>query len=89
MGVAGSLVVFFVAWWIAFQAMLPFGVRSQHVEGDVTPGTEPAAPVAPGLGRKALWSTGIAFVIWAALYSFTEFSGVTWADLWFPWPERS
>jgi predicted secreted protein len=87
MGIAGSLVVFFIAWWIAFQAMLPFGVVSQH-EAETTPGTEPAAPLKPDLLKKGLWAAFWAFLVWAGLFYFIEYSGVGMKDLWFPFPER-
>jgi predicted secreted protein len=73
MGIAGSLMVISISWWLAFFMMLPIGVRSQLEEGSVVPGTEPSAPVAPQLRRKAVWSLVIALIIWAALFSLIEF----------------
>lgn len=72
MGIAGSLMVISIAWWLAFIALLPFGDRTQIDEGNVVPGTEPSAPVAPRLGRKAIWALGIALVVWVGLFWVVE-----------------
>ncbi|MDJ1156763.1 DUF1467 family protein [Chelatococcus sp. SYSU_G07232] len=65
MTVSGALALYFVIWWIVLFAVLPFGVRSQAESGEVTHGTEPGAPVRPGLLRKALITTAISAVIFA------------------------
>ena len=81
MGIAGSLMVISIAWWLAFFAMLPFGVRSQIEDGNVVPGTEPSAPIAPNLRRKAVWALVIALIAWALLYWVVEMSGLTVDDI--------
>ena len=55
-------------WWIVLFLTLPFGVRSQHEDGEgaVVPGTDPGAPVAPRMGRKLIWTTLISAVLFAA-----------------------
>jgi predicted secreted protein len=70
MSVAGAVAVYFVLWWTLLFAVLPFGVRSQHETGAITPGSEPGAPVAPALNEKAIWTTivaGIVFIVAAWL----------------------
>jgi predicted secreted protein len=73
MGIAGSLMVIAIAWWLAFFMMLPVGVRSQLEDGNVVPGTEPSAPVAPRLRNKAIAAFFIALAIWGVLFSVVEF----------------
>ena len=73
MGIAGSLMVLIIAWWLAFQALLPFGVRSHLEDGTVLPGTDPSAPTRPGLWRKAMYSGLIAIAVWAVLFPVIEF----------------
>lgn len=81
MGIAGSLMVISIAWWLAFFVMLPVGVRSQLEEGSVVPGTEPSAPIAPRLWRKALWALVIALGVWAVLFSLIEFRLILLDDI--------
>lgn len=63
MTVTGLTITFFLSWWMVFLATLPIGVRSQYEDGDVTDGTEPAAPVAANLAKKSLWATIGAVII--------------------------
>jgi predicted secreted protein len=70
---ATAAAVFFLIWWVVLFAVLPWGVRSQHEGGEVTPGTDPGAPVVPKLGRKLIWTTLVAGVLFAAFYvTYTE-----------------
>ena len=81
MGIAGSIMVLTIAWWIAFQAMLPIGIRSHAEDNSVIPGTEPSAPTHPNLGRKAIYSAVIAIGVWAVLFSVIEFRLLTIDDI--------
>jgi predicted secreted protein len=63
-----AVAVFFLIWWVVLFAVLPWGVHSQHEAGDITPGTDPGAPVLPHLGRKLLLTTVVASVVFAACY---------------------
>ena len=81
MGIAGSLMVISIFWWLAFFVLLPFGIRSQLEEGRVEPGTEPSAPAAPQLGRKAIWAFVIAMVLWGALFALINYQLVSLDDI--------
>ncbi len=71
-----AVAVYFTMWWIVLFAVLPFGVQSQHEAHeaggapDLPKGADPGAPVAPMLVRKALWTTLISAVLFAALYAY-------------------
>lgn len=72
----GGLAVYFVIWWTVLFAVLPFGVRSQAEAGSVEDGTDPGAPVVPGLMKKALITTVVAAVVFAGvwyIWSFYDF----------------
>ena len=68
--ISTAFAIYFVFWWIVLFLTLPFGVRSQHEDGEgagqVIPGTDPGAPVAPQMGRKLIWTTLISAVLFAA-----------------------
>lgn len=68
MNIVGGLALYFVIWWITLFAVLPFGIRSQEEAGDVVAGTEPGAPVLPGLVKKAVITSLIAAVIFAGVW---------------------
>jgi predicted secreted protein len=57
--------IYFVVWWIMLFLTLPFGVRSQHEDGESVPGTDPGAPVASQMGRKLIWTTILSAVFFA------------------------
>ncbi len=64
--ISTGFAIYFVFWWIVLFLTLPFGVRSQHEDGEGAPGTDPGAPVAPQMGRKLIWTTLISAVLFAA-----------------------
>jgi predicted secreted protein len=68
MPVTTAIAVFFLIWWVVLFAVLPWGVRSQHEGGEVSPGTDPGAPAIPRLGQKLIWTTVVSALIFAACY---------------------
>ncbi len=80
MNVGGSIVVLVIAWWLAFQALLPVGVKAPHETGETLSG-DPGAPVKPNLLKKGLWAGVIAVLVWAALFSVVHYSDLKIEDL--------
>jgi predicted secreted protein len=64
--ISTGFAIYFVIWWIALFLTLPFGVRSQHEDGEGTDGTDPGAPVITQMRAKLIWTTVISAVIFAA-----------------------
>jgi len=60
--------IYFLIWWVALFAVLPWGVRSQQEGGEVVPGTDPGAPVSHRLWSKLGWTTLVATMVFAILY---------------------
>ena len=60
--------VFFVIWWVVLFAVLPFGVRTQSENQDVTLGTTESAPSFHRMGRSLLITTLVAVAITGAFY---------------------
>ena len=72
-----AIAVFFTIWWVVLFAVLPIGVKSPHEAGGdakLPSGVDPGAPVAPMLAIKALWTTLISAVLFAALYAYMTWS---------------
>ncbi|MGE0340769.1 MAG: DUF1467 family protein [Xanthobacteraceae bacterium] len=67
MGVTLGIAIYFILWWTVLFAVLPLGVRSHH-EAGIKPGTgvDPGAPVVPQLLKKALITTVVSTVLFAA-----------------------
>jgi predicted secreted protein len=61
--ISTALAIYFVLWWVTLFLTLPFGVRSQHEEGEGAPGTDPGAPIVPRMGYKLIWTTVISGII--------------------------
>ena len=69
-----SVAVYFTMWWVVLFAVLPFGVRNASEAGEtVTPGVDPGAPVKPHLALKALATTLVSGVLFAALYAYVAY----------------
>ena len=64
--ISTGFAIYFVLWWIVLFLTLPFGVRSQHEDGEGAPGTDPGAPIATLMGKKLIWTTVLSAVIFAA-----------------------
>jgi predicted secreted protein len=62
--ISSGFAIYFVVWWITLFLMLPFGVRSQHEEGERVPGTDPGAPVMALMRRKLIWTTFVSLIIY-------------------------
>ena len=60
-----AFAIYFVIWWITLFLTLPFGVRSQHEDGEGVAGTDPGAPIMARMGRKLIWTTVISAAIYA------------------------
>jgi predicted secreted protein len=69
-----SIAIYLTIWFIVLFAVLPFGVRSQQESGEVVPGTEPGAPVAPRLFIKSIWTTLISAVVFAFVALLAAYS---------------
>jgi predicted secreted protein len=82
----GSFVaIYFVIWWIALFAVLPWGIRSQAEEGEVVPGTDPGAPRRPRFLFVILVTTALSAVVFAIFYGIISQDFISLEDLdWLP-----
>lgn len=73
--------VFFIIWWTVLFAAIPFGLRTQEEDGDVTLGTTESAPRGPHMARALIRTTLITLVICAVLYFLTRGLGYSFEDI--------
>jgi predicted secreted protein len=69
-----AIASFFTIWWVTLFAVSPF-VRNSQPAADAPLGSDPGAPTAPRVMRTALWTTGVAAVIFAALDAYVIWLG--------------
>ncbi len=82
-----AIAIFFVAWWVAFLAVLPWGVTSPHEAGEeLVPGQDSSAPVKPMFRRKIIATTIIAGLITSLAAANSHFGWVRFESL--PGPDR-
>ncbi len=66
-----GVMVYVMVWWVVLFAVLPIGVRPDH-DGDAAAGGWRGAPEAPQIGRKLLWTTLAASLIFAGLFAVIQ-----------------
>ena len=75
MKIGTAIAIYFIIWWIVLFAILPFGVQNAHEAGETTlEGNDPAAPVKPNLGKKAIITTFVAGVIFVMVYFILKYA---------------
>lgn len=60
--------IYGIIWFLTLFAVLPFGVVSQEESGEVVPGSEASAPARPLMAKKFAVTTGVALLIYVAVY---------------------
>ncbi|PZO76769.1 MAG: DUF1467 domain-containing protein [Mesorhizobium amorphae] len=68
MGWLTFLALSFIVWWLVLFAALPFSLRTQDDDNDVTLGTVSSAPRGPHVRRAMLRTTIATALIMGALY---------------------
>lgn len=81
MGWLSLLAVFFIIWWTVLFAAIPFGLRTQDEDGNVTLGTTESAPRGPHMLRALIRTTVISLIIFGVLYFLTRGLGWSFDDI--------
>lgn len=76
-----AVAVFFIVWWVTLFAVLPFSLRTQHEDGDVTLGTVKSAPRGPHVFRAMVRTTIITIVLFAIWYIAVDIYGFGFEDI--------
>lgn len=89
MSIGAIVAIYFIVWWTSLFAVLPWGVRSQAESADITPGTDPGAPVRPLLLKKVLATTLLAAVVTTAVVYLMTSGIVSLEDLPMPFDTKA
>ena len=81
MGWISILAIYFILWWVVLFAMLPFGLRTQEEEEDVTLGTVSSAPGRPHMLGAVIRTTLVSSIIFAAFYVAVVYYGFSFDDI--------
>lgn len=73
--------LYFILWWLVLFATLPFGLKTQEEDSDVTLGTEASAPRGPHVMRAFVRTTIVSAVILGGFYLVTRGLGLTIDDI--------
>lgn len=73
--------VYFIIWWTVLFAMLPFGLKTQDDNEDVTLGTVSSAPGRPHMRKAAIRTTIVSLIIFGGLYYVTRVLGLGFDDI--------
>ncbi len=73
--------VFFIIWWVVLFATLPFGLRTQDEDDDVTLGTTASAPRGPHMLRALIRTTIVSLIVFGLLYFLTRGLGLSIDDI--------
>ncbi|RVD43422.1 DUF1467 family protein [Mesorhizobium sp. M4A.F.Ca.ET.020.02.1.1] len=75
------IALFFATWWVVLFAVLPFSLRTQDEDKDVTLGTVPSAPRGPHMLRAAFRTTIATLVLLGIFYGITRGLGLGIDDI--------
>jgi predicted secreted protein len=82
MTATSAIAIYFVVWWLCLFIVLPFGVRNAQEAGETAmEGHEAGAPVNPMLVKKALATTILASLVFAAIYGQVTYGWIAFEDV--------
>lgn len=73
--------VYFIIWWLTLFATLPFSLRTQDDEQDVTLGTVSSAPMGPHMLRAFIRTTIVSALVVGGFYLLTRGFGLSIDDI--------
>jgi predicted secreted protein len=73
--------IYFILWWVVLFAMLPFGLKTQEEDGEVTLGTVASAPKGSHMLGAVIRTSLVSGVIFAAFYIAVVYYGFSFNDV--------
>ncbi len=80
-----AFVLYVIIWWTVLFAVLPIGTRPV-ADADSATGWR-GAPERPRMGRKVLWTTLIAAVIWGVIIGVQATGWISFREGWLALPD--
>ncbi|MBY0428363.1 MAG: DUF1467 family protein [Alphaproteobacteria bacterium] len=78
MNFSSGLVVFFITWWVAIFAVLPFSAKQpEFQEKGIMAGT----PMQPNMKKVVLRTTILTIVLWLIIYGLIESNVISFTDM--------
>lgn len=65
-----AIAMYVVIWWIVLFAVLPFGVKPTEAPGGK--GQMTGAPEKPMMGKKVIWTSIVAAVVWLIIFAIVH-----------------
>lgn len=78
MGLVSGIVVFFMIWWTAIFAVLPWGNRPSET---VETGNVASAPDKPRILKKFIITTIVSVLIWLVIYGLISANVINFYDM--------
>lgn len=73
--------IYFIMWWVVLFAMLPFGLKTQEEDGDVTLGTVASAPKGSHMLSAFLRTTIVSAIFFGGFYVAVVYYGFSFNDI--------
>ena len=73
--------IYFIIWWMVLFAMLPFGLKTQDEDENVTLGTVPSAPRGPHMRATVIRTTLVSLILFGIFYVLTTVYGFSIDDI--------
>ncbi len=81
-----AVVLYIIVWWTVLFAVLPFGTKPV-AEPDQATGWR-GAPAQPRIGRKILWTTLVATLVWAVIMGVQASGLISFRSGWLSLPDQ-
>lgn len=80
-----AIVLYIIVWWTVLFTILPIGVTPVAEPDEVTGWR--GAPARPRIGRKVLWTTLAATLVWAVIMAVVLSGWISFRTGWLALPE--
>ena len=81
MSILSALVLYAVIWFLTLMIVIPIRLETQGDAGEIVPGTHAGSPTNPQMKKRALITSGVAFVIWVIACAVILSGMITVQDL--------